>query len=271
MEDYSLEELLPVVATLTEKYTCRDSSSVTYEAANRLMEAVLYCINECNSEGLILHSQRFTAKEAYERGLQLVQDKTCTARKLYNTMGLKFNSYGNENYHDTVTKALPGFFKLYDIRFAPQDSIITMDYPTICPISGVSGIDAVEKYILYISIEQRFLSRLPEDYVLDILYQFDRNYRKQFYNICRIILRDILGHILTGRPMGEALENDDYGRLRAYILGQGKTAAAEKLKVALGKLIDEKYDGDEDMLAYLKADIEDYCTELVYGIERVRR
>ena len=268
MDDYSLEELLPVVAALTEKYTCRDSSSVTYEVANRLMEAVLYCINECNSEGLILHSQRLTAKEAYERGLQRVQDKTCAARKLYNTMVLNFNSYGNENYYDTVTKALPGFFKLYDIHFAPQESIITMDYPTICPISGVSGIDAVEKYISYISIEQRFLGRLPGDYVLDTLYQFHKNYRKQFYNICRIIYRDILVHILAGRPVGGALGKDDYDKLRADILGYGKAATEEKLKVALGKLIDEKYDGDEDMLAYLGADIEDYCMELGYGIMR---
>lgn len=68
--------------------------------------------------------------------------------------------------------------------------------------------------------------------------------------------------------MGEALENDDYGRLRAYILGDGKATAAEKLKVALGKLIDEKYDGNEAMLVYLGADIEDYCTELGCGIRQ---
>ena len=262
MEDYSLEELLPVVAALTEKYTCRDSSSITYEAANRLMEAVLYCINECSGDGLILPSQRLTAKEAYERGLQLVQDKTCTARQMYNAMVINFNAYGNENYHDTVTKALPGFFKLYDIRFAPQDNIITMDYPTIRPISGVNGIDAVDKYISYISLEQHFLGRLPEDYILDTLYQFHRNYRKQFYNICRIILRDILGHILVGRPMGEALGEDDYEKLRADIIAYGKAAVEDKFEAALGKLIDEKYDGNEELLVYLGADIEDYCTEL---------
>ncbi|MDE7059645.1 MAG: hypothetical protein K2P03_13260 [Lachnospiraceae bacterium] len=38
-------ELLPVVAWLTKKYTSGMSTSVTYEKAQELMEAVLYCIN----------------------------------------------------------------------------------------------------------------------------------------------------------------------------------------------------------------------------------
>lgn len=43
---YPLQELLPLVARLAEKYTGFDSSSVTYERAQMLMEAVIYCIRE---------------------------------------------------------------------------------------------------------------------------------------------------------------------------------------------------------------------------------
>ncbi len=41
---YDMNDLVPIVAMLTEKYTGNDSSSVTYEKANQLMEAVVYCI-----------------------------------------------------------------------------------------------------------------------------------------------------------------------------------------------------------------------------------
>ena len=41
-----MEELLPIVAKLSEKYTGGDSTSVTYETAQELMEAVLYCVRE---------------------------------------------------------------------------------------------------------------------------------------------------------------------------------------------------------------------------------
>ena len=45
-DGFSMEELLPIVAELAEKYTSGESSSVTYERAQGLMQAVLYCINE---------------------------------------------------------------------------------------------------------------------------------------------------------------------------------------------------------------------------------
>ena len=47
---YEPEELLPLVARLAKKYTGGESTSVTYETAQYLMEAVLYCINECGAE-----------------------------------------------------------------------------------------------------------------------------------------------------------------------------------------------------------------------------
>lgn len=43
---YEMEELLPLVAKLAAKYTSGESTSVTYEAAGQLMEAVCYCIRE---------------------------------------------------------------------------------------------------------------------------------------------------------------------------------------------------------------------------------
>lgn len=44
--DYKMEDLLPVVAELAEKYTSKESTSLPYEKARQLMEAVLYCIRE---------------------------------------------------------------------------------------------------------------------------------------------------------------------------------------------------------------------------------
>ena len=43
---YTMEELVPIVGRLAEKYCAGESSSVTYEKAEQLMGAVLYCIHE---------------------------------------------------------------------------------------------------------------------------------------------------------------------------------------------------------------------------------
>ena len=50
--DYTMEELLPVVGKLTEKYTSLSSTSVTYETAQQLMGAVLYCLREAEYEAV---------------------------------------------------------------------------------------------------------------------------------------------------------------------------------------------------------------------------
>ena len=39
--DYEMEELVPIVGKLAEKYTAHESTSITYEKAEQLMEAVL--------------------------------------------------------------------------------------------------------------------------------------------------------------------------------------------------------------------------------------
>ena len=52
--DYTMEELLPVVGKLTEKYTSLSSTSVTYETAQQLMGAVLYCLRAVSYTHLTL-------------------------------------------------------------------------------------------------------------------------------------------------------------------------------------------------------------------------
>ena len=66
---YDMNELLPVVARLTKRYTGIESSSVTYEKANQLMGAVIYCIREIeNGEAGALISQQQNAMQAFEAG-----------------------------------------------------------------------------------------------------------------------------------------------------------------------------------------------------------
>ena len=48
--DYKIEQLLPLAAELADRYTSKESTSVTYETAGALMEAVLYCMKECEDE-----------------------------------------------------------------------------------------------------------------------------------------------------------------------------------------------------------------------------
>lgn len=264
---YEMEELIPIVAGLADQYTSKESTSISYERANHLMEAVLYCIDQCSEGRQLTGSRGLTAIEAYRYGYELVVQKVKRTQELYNEMIMDFCAYGNENYRETVERAMPGFFRYYDAKFAPQETIITMDYPTIRPIADKTGINAVAKYIEYISYEQRFLRALPEKYICDILLRFQPDYGKQFYNICEIILRHILGYMLIGKPLGKRTDKKEYEAFSERILERDTEYLEKLLEKLLHQLILEKYADDESLEEYLQADIRNFTVEIKTAVQ----
>lgn len=71
-------------------------------------------------------------------------------------------------------KGLPEFFKWYDVKFQPQNTILTLDYPVLKDISQLSGIDKVYEFINCIRLEQQFLKKFSKSYVVEILEQYTR-------------------------------------------------------------------------------------------------
>ena len=259
---YEMEELVPIVAELSEKYTSKESTSVSYETARQLMEAVMYCINECASDQTLLSSQRLSAAEAYQYGYEVLIEKVKRTQAAYNEMIVDFCGYGNKNYESTVEKAIPGFFLYYDAQFAPQETIITMDYPTICPVRGKSGIDAIEEYVTYISYEQRFMGAFQRQYVCEILGRDQSDLKNGYHNICRVILRHVLGHLLIQKGFREEADEQDYEKLCDLVISSSGQRLREILIELLEQLIIEKYHADTEMRDYFACDLEDLVVEM---------
>lgn len=59
-------------------------------------------------------------------------------------------------------RAIPGFFRLYDPIFAPQETLITMDYPVLNRDVSLCGVRAVQAYLDGLELEQEFLHLFPE-------------------------------------------------------------------------------------------------------------
>lgn len=185
---YSMEDLLPVVGKLAEEYTAKESSSVTYERARQLMDAVIYCIAHLeNGNHVIVSAKMPTAAEAYQLGFHAVMEKVKVTLEKYNTLMIHFDSYNNRNYDDTVKKALPGFFMYYDAKFAPMENIITMDYPVFGLDMNLEGIDMISQYIDAIWEEQCYLKQFPREQILRILRLFHPHYQKEYFNIREIV------------------------------------------------------------------------------------
>ncbi len=252
---YEMEELVPIVAKLAAKYAAGESTSVTYERAQGLMEAVLYCIREAQREGgSLLFTKETGAQQMYETGYLYVEEKVRKALRLYNEILPEFVCYGNKCLHSTFVNELPEFFKWYDILFEPQNTILTLDYPVLRDISQYTGIDRIYEFIRCVHLEQKFLSVFPEEYVKKALSQYDDQYEDMVENICEIVFMSAAGHILADRKMSEFhLEEADCHKVRECLARMELSAAKKQLMQAMEEFVKKYCEGDGELLDYLGA------------------
>lgn len=268
-----LEELVPVVAELADKYTGKESTSITYEKANQLMGAVLYCIREYErsrdgSRDVFSPENRPDARTIYGLGYELVLQRVKKAQQMYNEIIPDFKFFGNRCYYDTFAKGIPSFFRYYDPRFEPQNHILTMDYPVLIPMTFLKGIDAVDAYVNCARLEQVFLGKLPEDYVFHVLRAYSPDFEDLLINIAAIALRNILGCRMAGKEVNcLGYTTEEAGRLEDYINQCTKEFLQERLKGMIDELVIAGYDGNGALGDYLKEDMDDFCFELKHGAE----
>lgn len=249
--NYEMEELLLIVSKLARKYTGGESTSVTYEKAQMLMEAVLFCLQEYhNSSAGGLARKDISVKEQYDIGAKLVYEKVEKIRKIFNE--LQFEDFGVKCLHDTVQEGIPQFLKWYDIKFCPQDMLLTLDYPALIDCNPLAGADAVYEYIRAIQIEQRFLGAFDRNYVVSVLNQYDPKYRSMIENICSIVLINTIGHIVLKKPLQDAGFLQEESLQLSKIFGGKSVSETEQLvRDRIGEMVGRFFENDGDMLAYL--------------------
>lgn len=269
----TIEDLLPLVAELADKYTGRESTSIPYHTAAQLMGAVIYCIQEYQQGGreeaaFLSVKNRASVREAYINGYRMVLEKVERTRVLYHEILPAFCHYGNRAYQDTFEKGIPAFFIRYDARFQPQNHILTLDYPVLASLENIIGIDAVYIYVTCIGLEQKFLKRLPDPFIRHVLPAYHPEYEELFINVAGIVLRNLLGCILAGKEVNSrGYGPKELKRINTVI----RDNTAGQLEELLVPLVDEvvSYSGgwDFEMAEYLKLDIHNFAFELKTAAE----
>lgn len=270
--EYNIEELFVLVKELTDIYTSKESTSITYEAAQQLMDAVLYCIREndleieyngYNETMVSNHVKYGAARESYENGYSLVVGKSKKAREIYNDIIVDFNDYKNRGYYDTVIKGMPEFFKWYDPRLKPMNHIITLDYSVLEPIYDLEGVDLIYRYLLCIQMEQKFLKQFPEEYVRNVLLRYHSDYEELLINICGVILKKVLVNMIMGVKLEKInFEQGDYEKLSKIINNNSAEQLEAKLYFNLQKLIANIYYKDQQLYSYVANEVPNILTEI---------
>ena len=261
---YPLEDLLPVVAELAAEYTCCDHSSMTFEKAQTLMEAVLYCISECgNADDTSLLTDIIPARERYLAGRCMVAEKAKRLQKLYNELILGFEDYGSKCLRDTITKGIPMFLLRYDTKFAPQETLLTLDYPILKDLSALSGVDRIFEYVTCISLEQRFLNKLDRGYVMAVLREYHAEYEKLIENICHIVFQNVICHMMLKKSFHSPCFDDvDLKNTEIILSGKSDDEIKIYMQHMAERLVERYFNKDMELLHYLNRGIPDIVTRI---------
>jgi hypothetical protein len=294
--EYSMEELLPIVAELARKYTSNESTSVTYEVARGLMQSVIYCIEEVyhtmdenrigyrdesvlsdnTSDERYVMLQNFavglpnsvngiaSAKEAFQKGLEYIKRKVETTRKLFNNLASCFYSFSNHCYYDTIIKGMPAFFERYNPLFASYDHILTLDYPLLVPIQGMCGIDLIHEYLQRVYLEQEFLNIFPKEKVVSLLNRYNNDFEELIINLSEPVLQYAIACQVVGRDIKSLeLDEEDISEFQSFLLS---SKSYEELENALTKevnnLVEKFFHGDILLSRYLRSSLPDYVAVL---------
>ncbi|QIB69202.1 hypothetical protein Ami103574_07640 [Aminipila butyrica] len=266
---YEMAELIPLVRALTEKYTGKASTSVTYETAQQLMGAILYCLEQAGEEstGELMLLERLTAEEAYKEGVKAVLEKTRAAQGLYVRLMESFDGYGQPAYEETLRKTIPTFFMWYDVRFYPQQEVF-LPYPVALQQTESRGIHQVYDYLRCIEAEQEFLQCLPPDYVQEVLWAYSGDYREEVVNIAGIVLKKILLHLLLGIPLDPIRRSEEAERkLAELVRSMSSNHLQENLQELLNRFLIRQCQGHESLGNYLRNYVTELTAELIQGAE----
>lgn len=268
--EYTLEELLPIVEMLTEKYTSNESTSITYETARRLMEAAMYCIKRLESkDNAIFTNEKLEAFNAYKEGYNMVIAKVYQAKEVYEHIIVDFFDYGCRNLYDTIIKGMPEFFLRYDPLFHPQDQLLTLDYQTIATVNELSGIDAIYQYLRNIQLELEFLKAFPKEAIEQLLEQKVADYENLYFdNISYDVLLIGIGCMIANKPvLYLELVPEDMILIEQFFEGDTEENAGLKLQGYIKDFIRKGLKLDKDMERYFLKVAGEYGVRIINGMK----
>jgi len=206
--EYSYEEqlsMIHLVEQLARKYTSGDSSSIRYETAQTLLEAVQYTIKlsfnySSNDNSHLLNTSNIDT--LYETGKQILQTLIKESLDNYLLLMENFDDYGISNYKNTVVEGLKAFFSVYDYQFQPQNHILTLDYPLLNDQHNYSGILRIKHYIEGIMLESEFLKYFPREFIQSRIKGTMPVGQPIFMdNLCYPVLLSVISSLLISKPI----------------------------------------------------------------------
>jgi hypothetical protein len=226
---------------------------------------VNFCItsyyNEYETERGI--SEKLTIEEQFLRGKEIVKEGYEIGKKLFILLRRERMNYENIAYQEVIEKALPLFFRNYDIEFGAHIIGGIIDYPLAVGISGLKGIDFYIEYVHTLRLENRFCRRFSTEEINELLRSIGDGYTEMLVNIFQMVLQNLIGRsILKQDLLSLKIGKAELSQLQSILSGLTEEDVRKTVGCAVGYIIEGMGIKDCDLEEYIKKVANENCCML---------
>lgn len=254
-------QVMLILKDLILNYTKGESSSVTTEIAERLLNSILYSIDaytlSCGSpEAAIKHLQTIDLKIIYKKGVERVYHWFEETKKLYKEI-IKNRLYIQlESYNLTINEAIPLFFKKYNILFDSHSTMTVIDYPLVFDDMSIRGVLYIKNYLEHLRIETEFCKYFNVQDIEKVLSNFGRmigmDYKIELINIFELVFNNAVFSAMSGNIAGNlVISKYHFNLLNKKLKSLSTEEISLSIEAAIKKLIDSFNINDSSILDYI--------------------
>lgn len=207
-------QLLLLLKDLINLYTKGESSSLSVDTAESLLNSIIYAIDAyticCNSpEEALSHLLALKIKTIYEKGIEQVGLWFHEANNLYKEVKKNKLNPLLEAYNLTINEGIPLFLKNYGILFTSHHTMANIDYPLTFDDMSLQGVLYIKNYLKNIKTENEFCNYFDSLKVERLLGEYGRmiqmDYTIELINIFELVVNNAVFSEMVGNDVTKLL------------------------------------------------------------------
>lgn len=264
---------MDMLKTVMTYYTRNESSSISVEDAESILENVDYIIGiylrELNDmQEILTKLTNESIEHMFSKGRVLIKRSFEKNKKMLNYIQKNKIICDNMTYNETIDYGLEKFFKCYDDLFRAHIAPCDVDYQLCQEVNNYSGILYIDKYLDNLNLENEFCRYFDNENIVNLLNGYDKEYHLLLINIFEIVLTNSLGLILCRKlPYSLNITDNDIQTIKEELNHLSCAQIKEKLiqcSVKLKRILDIK---DDKIVKYISKAIEKISINVYESIQ----
>ena len=193
--------LMELLARQTQRYTMGESTSVTVETAQELLNSLWYTLTVAADETQTSYKQLLTddLQPLAAQGQKILRDRLEQTKRLWTAVCESAPPVENAYYSDTL-RGIGNYIKRYDLYYFAHQKPPCIDYPLLIPADeALQGLDFTGRYLKNMLTENLILHRFNKDAAISVLGAAAPDYQEHYLNLCEQPLTNALGLALIGK------------------------------------------------------------------------